>query len=261
MCVALLVESDSGPTPEELRAMEADNPHGGGAAWVEGDRIRYKKGLTARQIARVLARVPRPCLVHFRWATHGGRAPHLSHPFPLGARALVSRALSGTADAVLIHNGVWSNYLDWLPDWASKRAAHLSDTAVAAYVADKFERVLDDVAWATALMRASGRGRADVTLRGRWTEHNGDMYSNLQWQYRMTPVVPIGRTPSHSAYDDDVKWSYEEWLAARDVLNGNEPDDAQLALLETMEPDRDIPAWVDEYQEVQRALRAQLDKE
>lgn len=222
MCVAVLVESERGPTREELLAMDTDNPHGGGVAYPEGDRIRYKKGLNYAQIHKILKRVPRPCLVHFRWATHGGKEKHLAHPFPLGPRALVSKALTGVAPAVLIHNGVWYDYANWIPDWAEHRRAQLSDTAVAAYVAEKWEDVLDDVVWSNAVMRSSGRNRADVTLRGRWVEHNGDMYSNLNWQSRMerwktsTPVVgTAARTPSHSAYDD-VPWNFEHYLATRD---------------------------------------------
>lgn len=300
MCVALLVESQAGPTKDELIAMERDNPHGAGVAFIEGDRIRYKKGLNWVQVHRVLQRVPRPCLVHFRWATHGGKGAHLTHPFPLGPRALVSKALTGTAPAVLIHNGVWFNYADFIPDWALRRKAELSDTAVAAYIAEKWEGVLDDVEWSTAVMRSSGPDRADVTLRGRWVEHNGDMYSNLNWQnyLKPRPVVSLGlvdttpdRTPSHSAYED-VPWNYEEWLAARDVLE-DVPDEAQQLLLEGMTvaeyPPKDprwtddgrlveggvvpfrkwvarneeraanseIPTWLDEYEEVQRALRDQ----
>lgn len=306
MCVAALIESDEGPSKDELIGMERDNPHGAGVAYIEGDRIRYKKGLNWVQVHKILKRVPRPALVHFRWATHGGKAMHLTHPFPLGPRALVSKALTGTAPAVLIHNGIWSDYADFIPDWATNRKSQLSDTAVAAYVAEKWEGVLDDVDWSTAVMRSSGPGRADVTLRGRWVEYDGNMYSNLSWQHHMPSKRPAAvagypglvdlnpnRTPSHSAYEDEMPWNYEDWLATRDVFN---PDEAQLELRGTRVaeyPPKDprwtsdgrlveggttsavvpfdrwikrnaeraannqIPTWLDEYEEVQRTLRDQ----
>lgn len=183
MCVAAVIESNHGPKLAELRQMEDENPHGAGIAYAQGNRIRYVKGLTADMIFKMQSSLPRPYLLHFRWATHGPKVQHLCHPFPLGMSALMSRRTSGTADAVLIHNGVWTNYERHLPVWAYGRRHELSDTAVAAYVAESNEDILDDVSWATAVGRAAGAGRMDVTLRGStWEVHKGDLYSNLRWQ-------------------------------------------------------------------------------
>ncbi len=240
MCVAVLIES-SAPTLDELTAMEDANPHGAGLAWAHGNSLRYSKAMTAAEIHAALPTLPRPVLLHFRWATHGGKAPHLSHPFPLGPRALTSRTLAGSAQAVLIHNGVWGAWERHLPKRLRRMQHEISDTAVAAYVADTDESVLDGVSWSTAVGRAAGSGRMDVTLRGSWEEHNGNQYSNLYWKLRSArmatpyttgwdggwdagwdggwdayPVRQPARTPSHSAYDDaDLAEVRKEWDSAR----------------------------------------------
>lgn len=180
MCVAVLVETTEGPTDAELFKMEDSNPHGAGLAWASGNLVRYKKGLTHKQVSALLKVIPRPALLHFRWATHGGKARHLTHPFPLGERALRSRKLNSAAPAVLIHNGVWHDYDKFIPPGVD--GDKWSDTAVAAYVAGIVgEDILDHVNWSTAVGRSSGHNRMDVTLRGDWKEHNGNMYSNLTW--------------------------------------------------------------------------------
>lgn len=197
MCVAVVVEKDP-PTADEWDQMEDSNPHGAGVAWCEDGAIHYQKGLTAKQIAAMASKLPTPWLAHFRWATHGSKAPRLAHPFPVGPRALTDRRLKATAEAVLIHNGTWSGYTKWLP--RKCRRWDLSDTAVAAFAAGYDESVLDDVNWATALMRAGGEGRVDITMRGTWTEHNGNWFSNMNWRW----------TYSRQSWNDG-DWDYQSW--------------------------------------------------
>jgi hypothetical protein len=245
MCVAVLVETAKGPTALEMWQMEDANPHGAGIAWASGDIVRYKKGLTWRQAHDLLAKIPRPALLHFRWATHGGRARHLSHPFPLGPRALTSRKMNGGAKAVLIHNGVWTDYRAYIPDGISPDK--WSDTAVAAYAAGTLgEEILDHVDWSTAVGRASGDGRMDVTLRGNWQEHEGNLYSNLGWQpqrkwyARATSRGGIEFAPEGletlGYYDDDARWTadgrlvrscrveHESSLPGMKYIGGPDPD-------------------------------------
>lgn len=202
MCVAIVVEESI--SLATLLACENANPHGAGVAWGYGDRVRYRKGLEAMDIWRMLDALPRPFLLHFRWATHGPRVPHLAHPFPLGDRALISRATEGVAEGVLIHNGVWNDYKRWVPDWVT--AENWSDTAVAAYVAGNVgEEILDHVGWSTATARAAGDGRLDVTMRGRWMSHSdGNHYSNLSWLPRPRPT-------------------YQEWRDARQPRQPRQP--------------------------------------
>jgi hypothetical protein len=184
MCVAAVIEGDL--APRDIEAMDDANPHGAGVAYGHGPRVSYLKGLTVRDVKRLAVTLPRPFLLHFRWATHGGVKAHLTHPFPIGSRAVISRSLQGSADSVLIHNGVWRDYEKFAPPWVDKE--RWSDTAIAAYAAGEFgEEILDHVGWSTAVARAAGQGRLDITLRGRWMDHGGNTYSNLSWIPRQIP--------------------------------------------------------------------------
>src|SRR5690242_17072085 len=117
MCIAAIIHE---ALPQNyLNEMERDNPHGGGVAWFQGASIRFRRGVTAKQVGAMQAdgSLTYPYLLHFRWATHGPRIPQLTHPFPLGKRAFKGE-LHGAAPKVLIHNGVWNGYhqfLDLLP--------------------------------------------------------------------------------------------------------------------------------------------------
>ncbi len=268
MCVAVVVETREGPTPLELWRMEDSNPHGAGLAWASGNLIRYRKGLTWKQVRDILPKIPRPALLHFRWATHGGRARHLSHPFPIGPRALTTRKLNSASKAVLIHNGVWTGYEHFAPEGLDLEK--WSDTAVAAYAAGIFgEEILDHVDWSTAVGRNSGLNRMDVSLRGHWTEYNGNQYSNLSWKPRAKiavyggwgnysdEVIDINRTlpyprtyPSHSAHDDlmdldslplgeltGARWDAEGRLVTRGIATEPEP----------------LSQWLDEFEAAAQA--------
>ncbi len=274
MCVAVLVETPQGPTDSDLYHMNEDNPHGVGVAWAMGDLVRYKKGLTWQQARDLLQAVPRPALLHFRWATHGSLDRVMTHPFPIGRRALTSRKLNGAAKAVLIHNGIWRDYAKFAPKGTN--LATWSDTAVAAWAAGEYgEDILDHVDWATAVGRAGGNGRLDVTLRGCWEAFEGNLYSNLTWRPRRkmrVNVTPSGSLefleddawteyfervtqPSHSAYDDDPlnldfpHWDSEGRLVRRGRAN-------VLDLAPTLAPpvtlddasEEQIDTWLAEYQ-------------
>jgi hypothetical protein len=239
MCVAVIVSTKTGPTDEEIRLMDEDNPHGAGLAWYDHkrDTVRYKKGLDANGVIELLKKIPRPALLHFRWATHGSKTPELTHPFPLGPRALTDRRLSGTAEAVLIHNGVWNNYGNHVPEWA--KGADFSDTMIAAYVADRYPEILDEVSWCTATLhrRALNKKGEEVSgqiwYRGNWSKHGGNLYSNLNWkrsQYRGAT-----RRAVESVYD-----SFDDWWAAKQRGLDREAD-ASAARLYAARMRRDTP--------------------
>lgn len=245
MCVAVVVETPEGPTLSELRDMEISNPHGGGIAWPGSTGIMWAKGLDADEVHEILRSVPRPCLVHFRWATHGPKVPHLAHPFPLGIGAITSKATTGCDPAVMIHNGTWRSYKKHtrrIPK--GTKCVPLSDTAVAAWAAASDEDILDDVAWSTAVGRFGGPGVLDVVLRGAWEEYNGNMYSNLHWQW---------------GYSSGWRSASEEY--STELSSGW---DKQVAATEDTAPDRVLSpatvAWLREYEEAQKALEAEGKK-
>lgn len=205
MCVAAIIYSKIGPSIADLRSMERVNNDGAGVAWLDPKTgtIRYERGLSAHDVRARLDDIPhRPMLIHFRYATQGKARDSLCHPFPLGINAFTTAA-DGNAPAVLIHNGTWSDWDDWCPSWALK--SDPSDTQVAAYVAHYWEDLLEEVAWATAVMRtecsADGNTSVKVTERGRWYAVGEDRYSNLSWQYSnerwWSESYGSYRTPDH----------------------------------------------------------------
>lgn len=199
MCVAVLIETQAGVSDDDIRKMASANPHGGGVAWCDGDLIHYRKGLDADDVIKMLPYLPRPFFLHFRIATRGGQKPELTHPFPIGYEALTrAEDLTGSSRGVLIHNGTWSDFHKYIPIGVSY--SNVSDTQIAAYVAGFDESILDHVGWSNALMVAAGDGRVNVTLRGQWTEIDGNQFSNTHWQRER-----IGKGEFFS-FDDWMDW-------------------------------------------------------
>lgn len=230
MCIAAIIFS---PVPfEYLESMDEDNPHGGGVAWeVEREdgtkTIRFKRGLNHKQIWEMqqAGEMNYPYLLHFRWATHGARVPQLTHPFPVGPRALFGE-LEGDSDEVLIHNGMWSHYGHEVPTWSEfpdELVNLVSDTAIAAWRADSDESVLDQVPWATARAYIGPDGM-DIDTRGTWTDWEGNWYSNMSWKpnfitlpdgtrkYTKTWSYYRGYQYSDSGSNNYSKWSYDDWM-------------------------------------------------
>lgn len=186
MCIAAIINAPV--TLDYLQQMEDSNPHGGGVAWAckKSKSVRFKRGLTAKQIYAMQDTMSYPYLLHFRWATHGDKVPELTHPFPLGPRALMGE-LEGDAQSVIIHNGVWNKYDEWtdvipLPKTLWK---HVSDTAVLAYLMGanpNYKKHLPPkVPWAVALAEWQGKQMAVTKFGHSWVNHGGNEYSNLQW--------------------------------------------------------------------------------
>ena len=109
MCVILACDKKTGkPTKQMLIEAENMNDDGGSIAWIEGKRVRWEKGLKAKQIWKIVKKKDLPMVIHFRIATHGGVNKALCHPFPITDK--VELFTSGKADEVLFHNGIWSEY-------------------------------------------------------------------------------------------------------------------------------------------------------
>lgn len=216
MCVAVVVESTTDITLEDLQKMERQNSDGGGVAWIAGGQVMFRKGLTALEIHELMPVLPRPFLMHFRIATRGAAVPELTHPFPIGPAAL-DGDLVGLADGVIIHNGTWSDYAKHVPPGIDP--AKVSDTQIAAYVAGYDEKVLDHVSWSNAIMRVSPEGHADITMRGQWSEHGGNMFSNLHW--RSTWTFGRGYTAASGwSNASDADWTFDEWAQWQDRHRG-----------------------------------------
>ena len=192
MCVAAIVYKPV--SLDDLKEMDSSNPDGGGVAWFDGTAIQFRKGLRPKAIHAMqeAGEMTYPYLLHFRWATMGAKVAEWTHPFPIGMRALCGE-LEGASKRVLIHNGTWGGFNRWIaqaqedgyvvpPDWALEAA---SDTALAAWLIEAYPEILSEVQWATALASVAqdvdGVATLDIELRGTWSEHEGNQYSNLSW--------------------------------------------------------------------------------
>lgn len=236
LCIAAVIFE---PIPfSYLQSMDEDNPHGGGVAWEQDNKIYFVKGLNAKQIhdMQESGMMTYPYLLHFRWATHGDHVAALTHPFPLGPRALMGE-LTGTADKVLIHNGTW-NYYDTRAMAFMNNGNHElpeelvgsgSDTAIAAWLAAYGEELLDSVPWATALaeMRETTNEAGelvktmDITTRGTWYDKDNNWYSNLNW-------VPNEKFNYYNFYNDPSNSRWEDTDASKstwdpDVYEATDP--------------------------------------
>lgn len=214
MCVAVIVESQNRIPSAHLEAMHKANDDGAGLAWISGDQIQYRKGLTWQEIDELQDKIPRPFLMHFRIATRGAPIPELTHPFPIGMQAF-SDDLVGLAPAVLIHNGTWSDFRRYVPNGIDPNK--VSDTQIAAYAMEFDEDILNEVSWSNALLRAKGDGRADLTLRGRWMDFEGNQYSNLYWKAELDRPKythqPALVTYGGKEYKSPGTMTQEEWNA------------------------------------------------
>ena len=193
MCIAAIIQKPV--TLDDLRNMEAANKDGAGVAWLDDSAangvptIRFVRGLKAEDIFKMqeVGTMSYPYLLHFRYATVGAEDHTNVHPFPMGEQALLGER-TGECSSVMMHNGTWSGYNHYIkkawedgyqiPDQAQLDA--MSDTAVAAWLAPAYPKILDEVRWATAVAYVDGDTLA-IEQRGTWSEHEGNLYSNLHW--------------------------------------------------------------------------------
>lgn len=217
MCVAAIINQPV--SLAYLKEMEDSNPHGGGVAWPDyaAGVMRFRKGLDHRQIHAMqeTGELAYPYLLHFRWATEGDKVPQMTHPFPVGVRALFGE-LEGAADRVLIHNGTmsWAQQKYWVPDtdymyhipWELINRA--SDTAIAAWLMTEpgSEDILKALKWATCVGSVRD-GKLVTELEGDWENFEGNQYSNLHW----LPYSARGRGGSYFPAAWDWEGAGAEW--------------------------------------------------
>jgi len=236
MCVAAIISKPV--TLTQLQQMEYDNPHGAGVAWADDGQLFFSKGLTAKEIFELQEAgwLTFPYMLHFRWATHGSKTMEMTHPFPLGPRALLGE-LDGHADKVMIHNGVWHGYKDYLelvdadPDLINKA----SDTAIAAYLTHWLPELPEEMPWAVAIGSLGADGTLQVQQFGLcWEEHQGNLYSNLSWIPRARGQLdvkawlaqtPRSRSSAGWQWGEDVEYTDSGELLTRPVSQDTDWED------------------------------------
>ena len=196
MC-QIMVALTARPTAAELSQSATSNPDGCGIAWQSDHRpdlVQWKKGITVETLQTLAEKVPLPFMVHTRLATHGDPCEALCHPFPL--TPVAGTAAQGHARAVLMHNGIWSDYSRYKP----RLNGPVSDTRVLAHVLAKKQQQHPDRINAGARKFAQNAGRlaiwrdGEIKRYGQWTDGAtfsagtaGVWYSNTGWCYSYTP--------------------------------------------------------------------------
>lgn len=186
MCIAVGVKSGPPPDLATLKLMEKANPHGGGIAWVFNGSVRWRKGIDAEEMAKIIKdnKIAGPCIVHFRIATVGSADDkELCHPFPMSKRA--STCLHGNADRVLAHNGHWGTWGKELVRAVKKSGVHLggkwSDTRTLAWLAKlrDSDEVLEKSYQKIVTLDKDGK----LCFFGSgWSEDGGFKMSNRIWE-------------------------------------------------------------------------------
>lgn len=142
MCVIILCEKESGfPPLATLESAEKLNAHGGGIAWVENGKVRYQKGINAKEIFEITKQIQLPAIIHFRIASIGAVNKELCHPFQISEDA--STDIEGTCDGVLFHNGTWSEWNEYMMkaviQTGSKIQGQWSDSRAMAWLTHKYD--------------------------------------------------------------------------------------------------------------------------
>lgn len=112
MCIIAISPTGEKFAREVFERMWESNPHGFGMAFPTKNGIGIIKGIMREEEAwEEYQALPDgvPHILHFRYATHGGVRPELTHPFMVREDSpLIIR--DEVDEPVLAHNGVWSAY-------------------------------------------------------------------------------------------------------------------------------------------------------
>ena len=126
MCV-ILITGTKRLTGNAIRAAIASNPDGNGFAWIERQKVHWKKGITANEAIILANTKPLPYVFHARIATVGRPCDALCHPFPVEARDKQTATAGSSRKGVVFHNGSWRDWFDNIDTsnsgpWSDSRA-------------------------------------------------------------------------------------------------------------------------------------------
>jgi hypothetical protein len=206
MCVIAICR-ERNLTRLEVEQMDAANPHGIGVAWASRKRgvVQFAKGLSVDETLALLPKIPKPYIVHFRFASVGSITPALCHPFPI--HPAPSDAVRGaTKEGVLFHNGTWGDWkngFDAVKELGAiaRETTHdgWSDSRVMAALAAAYAtHAVAEIVGATqrlAVLRPSGK----IETYGAWTKHHGIEVSNLWWTFQSKAPTILRHV---TAFDD-----------------------------------------------------------
>lgn len=178
MCVIISCREKL-PEPKILKLAERANRDGGGVAWIHEGAVRWKKGITAAEMNKLVAdgEIKAPAVFHFRLATVGRPSAALCHPFPIQLGSPTD--LEGTTHGeVFFHNGHWSSWRQ-VYDRTPLEGEASDSRVLAAWLAQLslqlVDKALESLSVSNKFVRFSPSG---ATLYGRWFMVAGMACSN-----------------------------------------------------------------------------------
>jgi predicted glutamine amidotransferase len=197
MCV-IIGCIDSKPNLTILRKCHAANSDGAGVAWVDKDGLAgYKKGFTSGdQVHDFIQTLELPFIIHFRWASIGGKSPLLTHPFEMKQDSELK--LEGKSEKLLIHNGTVSDYDIYLAAAKLSRPYQepMSDSrGIAMITGNDNEKFLEKIKGNYIVIDGTiDQFRTYGDFREGWEDgEKGMIFSNFGWRSRNVASVTVVR--------------------------------------------------------------------
>lgn len=224
MCV-IICGGPARPSLEQLLACEQRNPDGGGLAWATPSGVSFRKGLTARQIHKLLTGLPEetPFVAHFRYTTIGETLPGLCHPFVAGKASLA--VSQDGVERALFHNGTWSRWRSVLRATPGRKPqGAMSDTRAIAWMLGHIgEPILDEIDCKFAVIDEQTIRVYPSTLHG-WHAVDGCLFSNLRWQSRLSAPPSLPKRKKKAAKKKATKKTKTKASASRKATTEPQPD-------------------------------------
>ena len=195
------------PKDDLMELLWSVNPHGGGFCWADGGVVHGMKGFMdeggfIKAIRKYLSRNV-PAIIHFRWATHGGRVPEATHPFPASSDESDLKKTEWESAFGIAHNGTIHRY-------GYKTTGSLSDTqdyiksvlsnelVLEGIFSDKhrptFVEMIDSAISGDRLALMNGDG--EIIMIGDWHDHDGLSFSNECFKYAKAKEKIVSRSPA-----------------------------------------------------------------
>lgn len=218
MCViAFSPKGNDMPTEAQIKKMFKKNPDGAGFAYEEGDTVKYKKGfMNVDDLLEELGPLDKwkdkNIAMHFRIGTAGKNDKKTTHPFPISNNFGELRKLKGEGP-VLFHNGVIAKLGGIIDPLASDTQDFVAGVASKLLTRPNkptkvTEAVIESIIGASRLLLMYGKGK--IVKFGEWKEKDGNLYSNLLWDYTPTTTTYSYSTNYYGGYYGGDKFDYYE---------------------------------------------------
>jgi len=169
------------------------NPDGIGIMWIDRGNVQTLRTFDIEQAIDTMEYLHCDYVAHFRWATHGVVDLENCHPFEIGG------------GAHLAHNGILNVET---PDPTKSDTWHFADALRQEGIGEHFAHRKVRRAFARlvgphnklAVMLRSGK----VARIGDWHPHNGNYWSNLNWQYNY-------QFPARRGLDFELEQAWARW--------------------------------------------------